>query len=93
MKINFILSENLLIRLSISGGMSLRGGFHVDLVYSLDLLLLKSSLVVPAKNVERWMSRRSRARVLDSSEFVYFGVWMNLNPRPRTSRVCGGTIC
>ena len=49
MKIDFILSENVLIRLSISGGMSLRGGFHVDLVYSLDFRLLKSSLVVPAK--------------------------------------------
>ena len=73
--------------------MSLRVGFHVDLVYSLDFRLLKSSLVVPAKKVERWMSRRSHARVLDRSEFVYFGVWMNLNPRPRTSRVCGGTSC
>ncbi len=41
---------------------------------------MKSSLVVPAKNVERWTSRRSRDRVVDRSEFVYFGVSMNLKP-------------
>ena len=54
---------------------------------------MKSSLVVPAKNVERWTSRRSRDRVVDRSEFVYFGVSMNLKPNPRTSREWGGTSC
>jgi hypothetical protein len=36
------------------------------------------------------MSRRSRERVLVMFDVVYFGVGMNLKPRPRTRQVWWG---
>ena len=88
--VNFL--EKMPIQSSICGGMSLRGGFQDDLTYSLEGHWVNLLLGSPAKKVLRWMSCRSCERVLVRSDVVYFGVWMNLNPRPRISWVWWGTL-
>ena len=77
---------------SISGGISPGGGFQVDLTYNLEVRsknVLSSSL---EKNVFKWMSRRSLARGVDMSDVVYFGIWMNFIPSPRTDFASGGVF-
>ena len=46
----------------------------------------------PAKNVFKCMSHRSHVSVVDRSDVVYFGVWMNFIPSPRTDLASGGVI-
>ena len=46
----------------------------------------------PAKNVFKCTSCRSRVSVVDRSDVVYFGVWMNFIPSPRTDLISGGVI-
>ena len=80
------------MRSSISGGISPGGGFQLDLMYSFDgcwRKVLSSSLV---KNDFKCMSRRSHVIVVDRSDVVYFGVWMNFIPSPKTDLASGGVI-
>ena len=69
---------------SISGGISRGGGFQLDLTYSFDGRRRKVLSSSPAKNVFKCMSRHSHASVVDRSDVLYFGVWMNFIPSPRT---------
>ena len=80
------------MRSSISGGISPGGEFQLDLTYSFDGRWRKVLSSSPAKNVFKCMSCCSRASVVDRSNVVYFGVWMNFIPSPRTNLASGGVI-
>ena len=88
----FMFSRKESMRSSICGGMSCHEGYQVSLTYNLGGCSMKSVLSSSAKIVFRWRSRRSRERVALILFWVNFGVWMNLNPRPRAYCACGGTI-
>ena len=92
LKIAFIFLQKRSMRSSISGGISPGGGFQLDLTYNFDGRWRKVLSSSPAKYVFKCISRRSRVSVVDRSDVVYFGVWMNFIPSPKTDLASGGVI-
>ena len=84
--------KKLLSLVSTQGGISVGGGDHSDLTYSLQVVVGVSVVGWWAKKTLSWISRSSLMVVVVRLSVVCGGVQMNFIPRPRTDFANGGTI-